>query len=221
MECARAVNGQIAVDVRNGTDRPEKFGNMSRQDANSHKPDRRVERTHRSLLNALIDLIVEKGYDRTTIQDILDRADVGRATFYAHFYNKEDLLLGRFSLFQLDVGGDGGRPYRLPDVTHLFHHVGDHRPMYLAMRGSKVLDATIAVMREDTTASFLKLFRGLEGRRDGNGAIDPAFAAQFLAGALISLVFWWLDEAMPESPQTMNDWFQRMGMHVLEGRPKG
>src|SRR5262245_28174814 len=54
--------------------------------------DRRVKKTLQLLQNALVELISEKGYDDVTIQDILDRADVGRSTFYAHFENKDQLL---------------------------------------------------------------------------------------------------------------------------------
>lgn len=56
--------------------------------------DRRVRRTRRALHQALIGLMLERGYARITVQDILDRADVGRSTFYAHFRNKDDLLVG-------------------------------------------------------------------------------------------------------------------------------
>ncbi|MEE2033388.1 TetR/AcrR family transcriptional regulator [Rhodococcus chondri] len=57
------------------------------------RPDRRVRRTKELLHRALIELLLEKGYSRTTVQDILDRADVGRSTFYSHYRDKDDLLL--------------------------------------------------------------------------------------------------------------------------------
>ena len=56
------------------------------------KSDRRVQRTRELLLDALFALIVERGYERLTIQNLLDRAGVGRATFYAHFESKDELL---------------------------------------------------------------------------------------------------------------------------------
>src|SRR3954469_23951916 len=55
--------------------------------------DRRVRRTRRLLREALLALVLEKGYEAVTVQDVLDRADVGRATFYAHFRDKDDLLI--------------------------------------------------------------------------------------------------------------------------------
>ncbi|MEO8397816.1 MAG: helix-turn-helix domain-containing protein, partial [Chloroflexota bacterium] len=56
------------------------------------KPDRRIERTRQLLSKALMDLIIERGYDTITIQDITDRANVSRATFYLHYKDKDELL---------------------------------------------------------------------------------------------------------------------------------
>src|SRR5438067_6661592 len=58
--------------------------------------DRRIQRTQELLKTALMSLIQEKGFETLSVQDIIDRANVGRATFYAHFDNKEDLLLSGF-----------------------------------------------------------------------------------------------------------------------------
>ena len=57
--------------------------------------DRRVQRTRRLLQDALVATVIEKGYEAATVQDIIDRADVGRATFYAHFADKQTLLTSR------------------------------------------------------------------------------------------------------------------------------
>jgi AcrR family transcriptional regulator len=57
---------------------------------------RRTRRTRRTLHEALIRLIMRKGYDALTVQEIIDEADIGRATFYAHYRSKEDLLRGGF-----------------------------------------------------------------------------------------------------------------------------
>ena len=59
-------------------------------------PDRRIQRTRQLLLNTLIDLIVEKGYETITVQEIIDRANIGRSTFYFHFSDKEELLISGF-----------------------------------------------------------------------------------------------------------------------------
>src|SRR5438552_11771223 len=71
--------------------------NLMRERTNS--PDRRVTKTVASLRLALTELILEKHYDAITVQDIIDRANVGRSTFYTHFRDKEDLLIGDWKKF--------------------------------------------------------------------------------------------------------------------------
>ena len=65
--------------------------------------DRRSARTRRALHEALISLILRKGYDGITIQEIIDEADIGRATFYAHYRGKEDLLRGGFEALRAEL----------------------------------------------------------------------------------------------------------------------
>src|SRR5260370_827357 len=56
------------------------------------KTDRRSQRTYRLVSSAFAELVVEKPYDEILVQDILDRANIGRTTFYAHYFDKEDVL---------------------------------------------------------------------------------------------------------------------------------
>ena len=73
------------------------------------RPDRRVGKTRRALKEALTDLILEQGYESVTVQDVIDRADVGRSTFYAHFLDKDDLLMAILA----DLEMPGARHERL------------------------------------------------------------------------------------------------------------
>ncbi|SDU71747.1 TetR/AcrR family transcriptional regulator [Gordonia westfalica] len=83
--------------------------------------DRRVRRTRANLHRALIELMVERDYDRISVRDILDRADTGRSTFYAHFRDKDDLLLASSveylrDLFAVPLPPDAATP---PDSDRL------------------------------------------------------------------------------------------------------
>ncbi|MRS03949.1 TetR/AcrR family transcriptional regulator, partial [bacterium] len=110
------------------------------------KMDRRFQRTEQSLRDALIDLILEKGYDAITIQDILDRANMGRSTFYAHYRDKEELLLSGFQAlfeaFQKDYI-QTATPDQDPIHTgkelslFFFRHAGSHRDLFKAMIGDQ------------------------------------------------------------------------------------
>ena len=70
-----------------------------KQQSHQRKPDRRIRRTHERLGMALVTLIQEKPIDDVTVQDVLDRAAVGRSTFYLHFRDKDDLLLSQLEMF--------------------------------------------------------------------------------------------------------------------------
>ena len=67
--------------------------------------DRRVRRTRALLEAALVELILERGYDHLTVQDILDQADIGRSTFYNHYQSKDDLFLSRVHACRVGIAG--------------------------------------------------------------------------------------------------------------------
>src|SRR5690606_22537701 len=85
---AARVNDQNGRAVRNGTPGAKCTGKRMERPAE----DRRVRRTRQALLQALIELTTEQGYEHVTVQGIAERANVGRTTFYAHFRDKEELL---------------------------------------------------------------------------------------------------------------------------------
>ncbi|MDH2425420.1 TetR/AcrR family transcriptional regulator [Sphaerisporangium sp. TRM90804] len=110
----------------------------------SGKVDRRVRRTRQAIHRALVELVLEKGYDGVTVTDIIERADVGRSTFYAHFTGKQEVLFG-------DLGGlaflhpapstDGPLlAFTLP----VFEHVADERSLVRALLGRRGGAAIVA-----------------------------------------------------------------------------
>ena len=102
--------------------------------------DRRVRRTRKLLRDALLALMAERGYESITVQDILDRANVGRSTFYTHFYDKEDLLLSGLEeirqIFERSNAGAGALACA-PLSLGLFRHVLEYEPSYRALIGSR------------------------------------------------------------------------------------
>ena len=102
-------------------------GNTPRQ------PDRRVRKTHEALHAALAGLIVSQGYDRISVQQVLDAADVGRSTFYAHFSGKEALLRSGFERLRHDLATkatteEGPFAFVLPLLNHASHMPAFMRP---------------------------------------------------------------------------------------------
>ena len=101
------------------------------------KHDRRSQRTRRLLGDALVALLVEKRYDTITVQDIIERANVGRTTYYAHYKDKEDLLLSEIErvvhLLGYEALATGGAAQPLFPSLALFRHVQSFKPVYQAL----------------------------------------------------------------------------------------
>ena len=116
--------------------------------ARQEKPDRRSRRSRRLIVDALLALMREKRYDRITVQEIIDRADVGRSTFHAHYRDKEEeeVLVGEFEpvldlLRQHLAPADAGDQQLLPSLG-LFRHVREQHGLYQALvrgRGVELL----------------------------------------------------------------------------------
>lgn len=156
------------------------------------RPDRRVQRTRRRLHAALVELILERGWDRVAVQDVCDRAAIGRSTFYAHYADKEDLLIGGLDdvVDDLRVAAAAApgprRPFQF--VAGLLAHAGASRRLFRAVIGKR---SGLAVQRK-FRAVLLELVDdelALLALREP----DRAFAARFLAGALFELLVWWVD----------------------------
>src|SRR4051794_34863467 len=103
---------------------------VGREQGRGARPDRRVARSRRALKEALTDLILERGYESVTVQDVIDRADVGRSTFYAHFLDKDDLLMA--ILADLEMPAPDATSWTADDpafgwTLQLFRHFGSGR----------------------------------------------------------------------------------------------
>src|SRR5215468_1194800 len=162
--------------------------------------DRRVQRTRQLLQGALLSLIRERGFEALSVQDILDRANVGRATFYVHFDNKEDLLASQIEDFRTTLREGQRRSLeRTPRSDErvfafsreLFEHVASHRDVFQAMvgeRGGAVIRQMFHKMLLDLVREDVKSAAPTEGARSRLGEAR----ARFIAGGLFGLVLWWV-----------------------------
>lgn len=154
------------------------------------KTDRRILRTRRMLFNSLIELILEKGYETVSVQDIIDRADVGRSTFYAHFENKQHLLFSANDQLGTKMGHEIATSHE-EFFTQFYQHAADNYDLARAMLGKgggKLVIDHFQVMIE---AYFLK-------QTTPSIAANPT--AQILAKALSSstlgMLSTWLEMGM-------------------------
>jgi AcrR family transcriptional regulator len=178
--------------------------------------DRRVQKTLQALHEALISLIQEKGFDATTVKDITARAKVGRSTFYAHYLDKESLLQGGLDDFgkillakQRDMLATNRAPAGLACSHAVFAHALGYRIVYRAMLGKSagvvVADRLRKVLRIVITAD-LAARPPIEHRDD----VPLAARIEFLVGAIMSLLTWWVDAADEYSVDDMDAIFRRL-----------
>ncbi len=179
------------------------------------KEDRRVRRTRQALQNALIELIVEKGYDKITVSDLIDRADVGRSTFYSHYETKDDLLATgmREYLFDILPPIEGGEPNggALMPARMLFEHLDENHRMYARLIGGSGIEVVHQAMHNQLYA------RAMEIVGTGSRPYPTDVQAAYLAGSLLSLLEWWLDNGRPHPAAEMADMYERLTASAISG----
>ena len=185
-------------------------------------PDRRVPRTRKLLQDALMALILEKGYEAVTVQDIIDRANVGGSTFYAHFLDKQTLLLSgleqlRVFLAQQQATAAASDAPRLSFSLALFEHACGYRPVYRALIGTQ----SGAVVRKHIHQMLADLVRdelAALAPRDAVAPITREVVVQYTVSAFMGLLSWWADHDPPDTPARMDAIFQQLTMPgVLAG----
>lgn len=179
------------------------------------KTDRRAQRSRDLILEALFQLMLERGYERLTIQNLIDRAGVGRATFYAHFQSKDELLaasIGRLRGWLEQAGrarGDEPLGFTLP----FFQHLASHRRIY---------EMTVARDSETSVERHVKQMLTELVRQDLRRRHAPVtgtrldLATHYVVGALWSSFIWWMESAQPLPPEDLNALFQRLSFPGLQ-----
>ena len=190
--------------------------------------DRRIQRTRDVLHQALISLMIEKGYEVVTVQDIIDRANVGRSTFYAHYVGKQDLLrsgltnLSKHLLLHqraaLAVKGSF-RERGFGFSRALFEHVDSHRKVYHAIVGRQsgtIVMSELRALLADLVRNDLKMLSPSERSSD----LPRNAVIQFVVGALMSVITWWLDEKSKLSPAEADAIFRRLTLPAILNQTK-
>lgn len=177
------------------------------------RTDARVRRTRDALGDALITLMQEKPFDTITVQDVLDRAKVSRSTFYSHFSDKDDLLMSDaeefFEALSMVLSQRGDTSDRVFPVQEFFAHLSDVQPFYKALVKSGKFQENMELARGHFARGIERRLAELPRGRSIPPHEIPAIAFTH-AGALLSLLSWWLDRGMRESPAEMDQLFHRM-----------
>ncbi|MGZ3638963.1 MAG: TetR/AcrR family transcriptional regulator [Ktedonobacterales bacterium] len=173
--------------------------------------DRRVKRTQRLLAQALIALTLERGYDTVTIRDITERADIGYATFFRHYHDKDALLADVLQvvleelLDRLQPQHMDGQETDPAEVgTLIFEYIHEHSEVCRVLLGSQGPASLVRRVVEEGAQRVVREHTPRQG-----GMVPVEIAANHVVAATIALIQWWLDHEMPHPPR-------RMGMIYAE-----
>lgn len=182
--------------------------------SNTRKPDRRVEKTKQALFEALVELMIEKGYEAITIADVAERANVGRSTFYAHYADKDDLL--QESLRGLRHHLTTAKPLRQKpdDPVHpalafslpMLLHVQEARELFCALVGKQQgapVQAQLHVMLTDLVRETLET-------QAMPTAQPPVLAAEAVVGAFLAVATWWMNGQQQLSAEEVDSAFRSL-----------
>lgn len=187
----------------------------------NERVDRRVQRTRKLLIDSLMALIAEQSYESITVQDIIDRANLGRSTFYLHYQDKEDLMQSSIEGVvsnlihgienSSNIDKESWNPTHILLTLPIFRHAQEQHRFHKAMvrgRGVEILTTEIQRLLSGHIQEKINLLLS-DGRVP---AIPPPVLAKYLSGTLLTLLFWWLDNNMPYSPERMDEIFQELTM---------
>ena len=185
------------------------------------KTDARVQRTRDALGDALIALMQEKPFDTITVQEVLDRAHVSRSTFYSHYSDKDDLLMSDaeefFEAISMALSAHGDKSDRVFPVREFFTHLSDVQPFFKALVKSGKYQENMELARGHFARGIERRLSELSRAKSIPPNQLPAIAFTH-AGALLSLLTWWLDRGMRETPAEMDELFHRMIWHGVSSK---
>ena len=178
--------------------------------------DRRQRKTREAIFKAFIALLSKKDFGQITVGEIIELADVGRATFYAHFETKDFLLKELCSelfchLFdRMDDGQNGHRHIfdcDAPDSVflHLIKHLQKNDNNILTLLSCRNNGLFLRYFREGLTALVENNLRLFAARK--HPVLPHSFWVDHIAATFLETVKWWIENGMRESPETVTDYF--------------
>ncbi|MFN8446920.1 MAG: TetR/AcrR family transcriptional regulator [Caldilineaceae bacterium] len=173
------------------------------------KNDRRIVRTHDLLAKALIELTLERGYDAVTIRDITERADVGYATFFRHYADKEALLQEVLHVFVEEltekVSNSGNEADAAEEGRVIFEYIYQHSALCRLLLASK---GTSTILK--TVEQSGHMTKRLPSQETVDTKVPVEIALNHWLAATIALIDWWLQHEMPYTPAQMGEIYRKL-----------
>lgn len=180
--------------------------------------DRRVAQTRARLQHALNSLIFKKDYEAITIRNICDVANVARSTFYAHFASKDELKRSGFEPLRRLLADRQREALAMPQGVKdrhfgfslaMFEHARDHRKHYRALVGGHGGTISLGTIRQVLADLVRKELMTTASRSTGD-VIPRDLAVQFVVGAFMAVMTWWLDGGAKLPPHRVDAVFRSL-----------
>jgi AcrR family transcriptional regulator len=157
-------------------------------------------------------LVLQKPIDEVTVQQVLNRAGVGRSTFYLHFRDKDDLFLSQLEdgleMWTTALSKNQEKSRRVAPVREFFAHVADARKLYDSLVDSGRIQAFFDLAQGYFARGIARRLKEISPANPSQHELDAC--SHGLAGNLLSLLKWWIDRGAKESPQAIDEVFHRM-----------
>ena len=174
--------------------------------------DRRQQKTKAAIFNAFETLLTRKNYSSITVQEIIDEANVGRTTFYAHFETKDSLLQQMCDdlfdhVFADRPGAETTHDFSLSEgdmrtiVTHILYHLGENGKSLsrlLTGESSEVFMQCFRKYLDQLIRNFL-----LSEVRHENRQVSREFLQNHVTGSFVNMVQWWFATGMKQTPEEL------------------
>jgi len=184
--------------------------------------DRRVQKTRKLLQDALVELILEKGFESVRIQDILDRANVGRSTFYFHFQDKRELLHSCFDELHDTLEQHAAKLSRgemnleaiHPEFSlKLFQFVERNRTLFEALLGKQ----EVSTFADNFVFAYIQEAFRMRSVHEKLTSLPPDLVTHYFAYAFIGTLKWWVNQDTPCTAEEIDKYFEQLVMPSVKG----
>ena len=178
--------------------------------------DRRQRKTREAIFKAFIQLLSEKDFGQITVGQIIEKADIGRATFYAHFETKDFLLKAlceELFCHILDAATGENADHRhifscdAPSSVflHLFRHLQKNDNNILLLLSCQNNDLFLSYFKDQLRLLVTRQLPLFASKKDPR--LPESFWINHIASVFVETVKWWVDNGMKESPEVITQYF--------------
>jgi len=175
--------------------------------------DLRIKRTRLFIINAFFDLIKEKGFDALTIGDLSERAMINRSTFYHHYKDKYDLaekcleerfnvLIRKMDRIQQEISTER---QAFLNILNLLTHIEENADLYQLLFGRNGISIFISQLHSYIIKLLRFRFQNIP-EINTQSVIPQSMFEEFLAGAYIGTIQWWLEHISEYSVEEVSRW---------------